>query len=543
MADILSSQQILAQLSSPASASSGTTTQTLSQSQAAQLQTLLSQSVAVELPPAIARAIASGREALQRLEAIVQQVQNTTNQPSLVTLSAKGGAVKLEVPPQLANALNQGGRYSLEFKPGAPPVLNKISLISNPVTTGQTPVLPSTTQAVGPLNNLANTQGFIEAILLNTNSTNNVQTRQALSPFIQNPSNTLNAQSNLIVQILPNSAPNTGQVSSTNSVTLNTQNGVLQINTTATNNAPVLQGTIVGSNNQGLPILQLNAGQTINGITVTANQPSLLVLSDTSLSVGSTINLRLIPSTETAIINTPLVNSALPLTSAPLLPGVSSFNGLDELLAMLLPNAMTAASIGNAMPQAPLLNGNLPSNMLFLMSALQGGSSVGGWLGQVMNNQLSKDNPALLSKLENGFKGLKNTMTETRSGLEFRSFNLPLITDQQIQPIQILVRNPEHQQGNDETSQDNNSHNDKKKINDIRFLVNVTMSKLGLVQIDGLFQEKIMNMMVRLETPLPRETQLEIKDGYMNVLETLGLFGTLGFQGKTDWVYFQENKA
>lgn len=534
MADILSSQQILQQLST--GASSKTPSTSLSQSQATQLQTLISQSVAVELPPAVARAIAAGREAVQRLEAIVQQVQNTANQPSTVTLSAKGGSVTLEVPPQLANALNQGGRYSLEFKPGTPPVLSKITLINNPVTQGQTPVLPSTTQAVGPLNNIASTQGFVEAVLLNTNNPNIVQTRQALSPFIQNPSNAINAQSNLIVQIVPGTA----QTTALNSVTMNTQKGVLQINATATQNTPILQGTIVGSNNQGLPILQLNAGQIVNGLTLTANQPSLMVLSDASLTVGSTVNIRLIPSAETSIINTPLVNSSMPLTSAPLLPGMSSLSGLDELLAMLLPNSMTAASIGNAMPQAPLLNGNLPSNMLFLMAALQGGSSVGGWLGQAMNGKLAKDSPSLLSKLDTGFKGLKKAMTETRSGLEFRSFSLPLITDQQIQPIQILVRNPEHQQHENEAGQQSDSQKDKKKINDIRFLVNVTMSKLGLVQIDGLYQEKVMNMMVRLETALPRETQLEIKDGYMNVLETLGLVGTLGFQGKTDWVYFKE---
>jgi len=65
-----------------------------------------------------------------------------------------------------------------------------------------------------------------------------------------------------------------------------------------------------------------------------------------------------------------------------------------------------------------------------------------------------------------------------------------------------------------------------------RFLVDLTLSQLGPLQIDGLVRRsaKRFNLVIRTTTPLPDDAQAEIGGIFAKALEGLGMGGNATFQ-------------
>jgi hypothetical protein len=73
-----------------------------------------------------------------------------------------------------------------------------------------------------------------------------------------------------------------------------------------------------------------------------------------------------------------------------------------------------------------------------------------------------------------------------------------------------------------------------------RFVISVTMSHLGAMQLDGLSQPKKLDLVVRSERELPPKLCNELRESTAKTFEAIGLTGSLLFQtGRKSWLQFQ----
>ena len=548
-----------------------------------QLQALLRQ-ITVEQLPAQLQAIRDAR----MVDAIVKSLlpappppatlatpatQAQQPPPSLqVVLSTPLGDIELSLPPQLSKLFAENNQFHMRFEPGSPPHLKSIQLVNTPLSGNSAPhpttpvqgaATPVLTPSVTALSTLPAIKagGIIEAFFFPTHNTASSSTAPSntallqqlpanVRPFALAVTNPLSQQTSGLkanqqgflfnLRIIGTNTPqNTSSPSMTQNVAQNQATGQsANISQNPTINqspraplmvgakySPAFTGTIVGHTPQQAPILQTGWGQ-------------MLVLTGSQMNIGTQVQFQLMTPTSisqhihTGGEATPRVAHNLP----PFL--MQNWDSIAELLTnlpMLAPEL--AMQTGHIVPKP---DSSMPSLIKFFLSAMQmPDNPAAAWMGLNMA-QLDKDMKLqnLLNRLSGEMKAAQRTTTETRSGQEFRGYTFPLLSDAQIQPIEGLVRNPAYYE-------DDSNENKKKKgaSGEVRFLVNLNMSNLGPVQIDGLLKQQRMNMILRLENHLPLETQKPMIERYNHVLETLGLKGGLTFQGKENWVEFEDQRA
>lgn len=522
-----------------------------------------------------------------------QQAQQTAKERFYqVILSTPLGDIKLEIPSKIP--LEVGQKLALELRAGTPPVLSKLGLLNDasvklnpaqmsqplpPVKTGSMtpvvmpnvtplagtkplqvgsileafllPTLKPTPQAAGQtpeqLQTLGQKNGINQSLLENLKQNGFIlQNPSALkSTGIAVPSekimikivhflmeqtkgittsNTPNAAGNTIGNnntitkpqasgFIPASAPQTKVDLS--GVHINTQK---QLNA----NSPVMTGTVVGKTAQNAPILMTDIGQ-------------LFILSNTNLKEGSKVTFQMMAPESSSPALKP---SVLP-------PPVPSNIAFDKWFAM--DDLLTAFSAVDADPLSlpqlqnilPSVSKQLPTLLLFFLAAVKTGDSAPAslWMGQQLQQNLKmQGKQSLIDQLDGDFRVISKTVKEQKSGLEFRSTIIPFHHDEQIQPLQMLVRhqNPQQQQNDKQ----NNTPDKEVKPRNVRFLINLNLSRLGKTQIDGYLKNQNMDMILRLEKRMPETSVNAIINRYGEVLETLGLKGKISFHDNKDWVHF-----
>ncbi len=178
--------------------------------------------------------------------------------------------------------------------------------------------------------------------------------------------------------------------------------------------------------------------------------------------------------------------------------------------------ALAQTLLQTAIPQpGPQMAGAL----LFFMAALRGGD-VRGWMGDQAARALGgRDgrNP-LLSRLGDDMGQMTRTGTDA-AGNEWRAFYIPLFDGRDLQQIRLFMRDPteEGEGGKDGAS----GH---------RFLIDLDLSKLGALQLDGLARTERLDLIVRTHRALPRDIKAEIVRLFEETAERVGLKGQVSFQ-------------
>ena len=79
---------------------------------------------------------------------------------------------------------------------------------------------------------------------------------------------------------------------------------------------------------------------------------------------------------------------------------------------------------------------------------------------------------------------------------------------------------------------------------DNRFLIDLTLSRIGELQLDGLIRPRRFDLILRTHMPLPPEMRQEIGKLFHGSLETLGMTGGVSFQAGTQgWVAIQPGRS
>ncbi len=269
----------------------------------------------------------------------------------------------------------------------------------------------------------------------------------------------------------------------------------------APTNANQIPATVIGNGANGQLILK-------------ANDSTLYVRANVEAPVGTHL----------------LVTLDAPKSVNPaLLPPVPlpNFDTLQQTLNVLAEiNPQIAQQITQTLIPQP--NPQLAGPLLFFLSALKQGD-VKSWLGKDATEILTKAGKIeLLTKLMREIGSSVQTERDPAVG-EWKSYPVPLHNNGQFQTITLHVHADGRGAGSDKTQPQNPDH--------VRFLIDVNMSRLGLIQLDGLVRPKKLDMIIRSAAALPTGLPQDLRNSYLSGIEAMGFTGSLSFQtGKQNWL-------
>jgi hypothetical protein len=243
------------------------------------------------------------------------------------------------------------------------------------------------------------------------------------------------------------------------------------------------------------------------------------------------------------IIRTPVkipVGTMIVMTSAPMTPKQEvaqetppdfdpllslTWPALDEALhVMQQSNAPVAQALHRALPTP---TPKLPAAALFFMAALRFGS-IDKWLGDNILKTLKESGKKdLIERLSGDFKKISVQSKETLPG-EWRSFSMPLLHDENLTQMQFHVRQ--------QHDRDDGGKGGKQKPA-TRFILNLNLSRMGKMQLDGFIQKKNFDIILRTEEKLPAEMRQELTAHFAKGLDQVHMQGGIKFQAKRQgWV-------
>ena len=168
-------------------------------------------------------------------------------------------------------------------------------------------------------------------------------------------------------------------------------------------------------------------------------------------------------------------------------------------------------TVAQAIPQpGPQFTGAL----LFFIAALRAGD-LRGWLGP--DAARAVDREGLLSRLTEEFGAMQRIASEP-GGQDWRLFLLPVLSDEQLHQMRLFVRD----------NRDSAATDDKER--ETRFVIEVTFTKLGAFQFDGLARPKALDLVIRTERALPPGMRTEIAELFSDTTAALGLRGSVAFR-------------
>ena len=171
------------------------------------------------------------------------------------------------------------------------------------------------------------------------------------------------------------------------------------------------------------------------------------------------------------------------------------------------------AVLDNVVPQP---GPKLAATMLFLVAALRGGN-VRGWLGDDASRALERSGAErLLRRLSGDFTALQR-LAHDGAG-EWRAFFIP-IYDGTFNQLRLFVHNHTNSGAGDEAEDPGE-----------RFVVEVDLSRLGAIQLDGLIRKRRFDLILRSRTPLPEAMRNDITRIFTSAAEAGGLGGHITFQ-------------
>ncbi len=175
----------------------------------------------------------------------------------------------------------------------------------------------------------------------------------------------------------------------------------------------------------------------------------------------------------------------------------------------------------DAIPQP---GSRLASGLLFFLSALSGGD-VTRWIGNQATQALKNaGRDSLLSRLGRDFSQL-GRLADNEGG-DWRLFFIPIHDGDQQQQLRLFLRNS-WRDGDGDPDQDDEDTS--------RFVVEVEMSRLGELQLDGLVREKRLDLILRSRAPLPDFMRRDITQIFHEANEITGNRGSIGFQSSLEW--------
>jgi len=287
-------------------------------------------------------------------------------------------------------------------------------------------------------------------------------------------------------------------------------------------------------------------GQTVTGIVI-GNEPTgealvqtgfgiIRLQPGTQLPTGSSISFELVKTTLPQTQLNAQATQDLPASLTELahqwgslvqifglLSGRDSAGGMD----FIQPNMPWLTS--NPNPQSLISPQNVPTGLMFFMSALKG-EDFKSWIGR-HNIQWLEDNghEGLVRKASGEFSAMAKQFNESSASQQWQTLLFPIAVDGEVQQARLFVKRDKKQGGNRQENEGD----------DTRFVVEIELSQLGEVQMDGFVrkapgqqadQPVHFDLLIRTKAALPADVQRDIMSIYTSTGELTGYQGSLQFQ-------------
>ncbi|HCS22545.1 MAG TPA: hypothetical protein PLW48_05010 [Alphaproteobacteria bacterium] len=277
-------------------------------------------------------------------------------------------------------------------------------------------------------------------------------------------------------------------------------------------------------------VLAVVESLTASGVPVIRTPDAHFVLRQSAaLPVGTQIIMTLTPATAQDIM------AALPPMGGtqglrlfdPLFSG--TWGALEDALLAL--SASSPAAAQNMLQTIPAATTRLAPTSLFFLAALRMGN-IESWLGENALQALrSGGKRELAERLTQDFAKLAS-LSKTAIAGEWRAISMPLLQqDQHVHLIQFFLRQPPP----DDAGEDGEGASAREKTT--RFILNLHLSRMGDMQLDGFVQKKRFDLIMRAEESLPAAIRQEILQKFTAGLEQSGMEGSMRFQTRAEqWV-------
>lgn len=266
-----------------------------------------------------------------------------------------------------------------------------------------------------------------------------------------------------------------------------------------------IRGTVVGQRTGGQPLVQVPNGL----LSLETNMP---------LRSGTEILLQPITPQHTSTTPTPAIGGLSEMF------GLRHWPALDEAISHVQDSQPTATQqfLSNSVPQP---NTQLTTNILFFLTALRGGD-LRQWLTGAPMRSLERERPDLLGRMNDDFGQLSRLFNDSPPS-DWRTALVPFLNGAELEQIRMFSRGRRGTAGDGEEEDDQT-----------RFVIDVELSQLGRVQLDGLVKgkEKRFDLFLRTDGPLPPEMRRDITAIFTLSAEATGVAGRLMFQGNADFV-------
>lgn len=257
---------------------------------------------------------------------------------------------------------------------------------------------------------------------------------------------------------------------------------------------------------------------------ISAAEGHFILRTAAGVEIGSTVTFESTPMTAQQIM------AAFPATPAGAVE-TQAFHPLRSVTWPALQEALAAvsgaqnAALQNTIPApAP----RLAPAALFFLSALRLGT-VESWLGApLLQNLRDTGKQNIAERLAGDFGRIAAQAKETVGG-EWRAISMPMLHDGELSQVQFYIRrHDEEAEGKEKTGG---------RPQPVRFILNLHLSRMGDMQLDGLLRRRQFDLILRSAEALPPSIRRDLMQSFASGLAQAQMQGGLSFQTRAEkWV-------
>ncbi|MBU6474998.1 MAG: hypothetical protein KGQ70_03450 [Alphaproteobacteria bacterium] len=260
----------------------------------------------------------------------------------------------------------------------------------------------------------------------------------------------------------------------------------------------------------------------------TADGAHFVITTPVSVPSGSKIILTAAPMSAKDILQQ-LQRGLLPAAENAPSPQGETWPALQQVLQALPPAQQATAAAAQALRNTlPTPAQRLVPTALFFLAALRSGD-IKNWLGEGTLDMIAKTaSKGLASTLSGDFEKM-SAQAKTALPGGWRAIAIPLRHEEQISRMQFYVRRQ------DDRAQKSPSASGAKPAT--RFILDMSLSRLGPLQLDGYIHKKSFDMILRTEESLPLDMRQELMKRFAAGLAQVQMQGGIAFQTrKQGWM-------
>lgn len=266
----------------------------------------------------------------------------------------------------------------------------------------------------------------------------------------------------------------------------------------------VIQGRVISINNIGHPIVETPLGSIVLEITP-------------QITIDGVIPIEIISAKDSMLPAPSLSDTVSSLFTN------RNWPALNEALE-LIQSSETVTNQQFSTLKVPKLDSQMAANILFFISALRGGD-IRNWLGNEAGRRIQNNSPELYARLAEEYNQLGRSVRETNTG-DWRTTLIPLFNGSEFEFFQMNFRSG------------SNDPNKKEDEDFARFIVDLELSKLGRIQLDGLISSKgkQFDLFVRSAIPFTKSMRRDLNKIFSECIEITGLSGNIIMQSALQFI-------